>query len=50
MKTFNILEVHGKIQVLGGGGVHKKPIYIYIYIYIYRGGLPKKGDLDSLQI
>ena len=33
MKNFNILGVHGKIQVLEGE-FHKKPIY--------RGRLPKK--------
>ena len=38
MKSFNILGVHWKIQLLGGE-VHKKPI---------EGGLPKKGGLDSL--
>ena len=42
MKNFNILGVHGKIRVVGGGGVTKNQ---------YIGGLPKKGgDLDSLQI
>ena len=40
MKNFNILGVHGKIQVLGG--IHAKPTY--------KGGLPKKGGLDSSQI
>ena len=45
MKNFNILGVHRKMQILGGGGGgdHKKPIY-------REGGLPKKGGLDSLQI
>lgn len=41
MKNFNILGVHWRIQVLGGE-VHEKPIY--------RGGLPKKGEMDKLQI
>ena len=27
MKNFNILGVHGKIRVLGEGGVYEKPIY-----------------------
>ena len=40
MEKLNIMEVHWKIQFLGGG--HKKPIY--------KGELPKKGDLDSLPI
>ena len=40
MKNFNILGVHWKIQLLGGGGVHKKPIQ--------RGGLPKKGGLPKM--
>ena len=44
MKNFNILGVHRKMQILGGGGGgHKKPKY-------REGGLPKKGGLDSLQI
>ena len=42
MKNFNILGVHWKIRLLGGGGIHKKLI---------EGGLPKKGGgLDSLLI
>ena len=46
MKNVNILGVHWKIQLLGGGGgvgVTKKQ---------YRGGegLPKKGGLNSLLI
>lgn len=36
-----ILGVHWRIQLLGGE-VHEKPIY--------RGGLPKKGEMDKLQI
>ena len=46
MKNFNFLRVHWKIQLCGGGGggecIHEKPIW--------RGGLPKKGTFDSLQI
>ena len=47
MKNFNILGVDGKMWVLGvggggGGRGHEKSIY--------RGGLPKNGGLDSLQI
>ena len=44
MKNFNILGVDGKMWVLGGGEGrgHEKSIY--------RGGLPKNGGLDSLQI
>ena len=44
MKSFNIFGVHWKIRLLGegGGGGHEK--------LIYRGGLPKKGGLDSLLI
>ena len=38
MKNFNILGVHRKIGVLGGGG-HEKPRY--------KGGLPKKGGLGQ---
>ena len=42
MKNFNILGVHWKIRLLGGGGIHKKLI---------ERGLPKKGGgLDSLLI
>ena len=41
MKNFNILGVHRKIGVLGGGGVMKNQ-------YI-KGDYLKKGDLDSLQ-
>ena len=37
MKNFNILGVHWKIQLLGGG-IHKKQI---------EGGLPKKGVLEQ---
>ena len=39
MKNFNILGVHWKIQLLGGGGLEKP---------IYKGGLPKKGQLGQL--
>ena len=42
IKNLNITGVHQKIQFLGRGGCHEKPIY--------RGELPKKGDLDSLQV
>ena len=35
MKNFNILGVHGEIQVLGGGEGHEKPIY--------RGDCLKRG-------
>ena len=39
MKNFNILGVHWKIQLLGGGGgSQKNNIY---------GGLPKKGELGQ---
>ena len=42
MKNFNIMGVHWKIQFLsGGGGSHKKPIYIY------REDLPEKGGLGQ---
>ena len=42
MKNFNFMEIHWKIGIYGRE--HKKPIY-------WGGGeLPKKGDLDSLQI
>ena len=41
IKNFNIFGVHWKIWLLRVRG-HKKPIY--------RGGLPKKGGLDSLLI
>ena len=43
MKNFNILGIHWKTQLLGGGGgVHKK--------LIQRGDCIEKGGLDSLQI
>ena len=35
-RNFNIMRVHWKIQVLGGGGAHKKT-------YIYRWDCLKKG-------
>ena len=40
MKNFNILDVHWKIWLLGGGSSRKTDI---------DWGLPKKGGLDSLQ-
>ena len=53
-EKFNI-GVHRKIRFLGdgvgggGGGVSRKKHRGYIGRYRYRG-LPKNGDLDSLQI
>ena len=41
MKNFNIFWVHAKIRVLELQGVLKK---------LYTGGLPKKGEMDKLQI
>ena len=41
MKNFNILGIHWKTQLLGGGGVHEN---------WYRGGdCLKKGGLDSFR-
>ena len=40
MKNFNILGIHLKIQLLVGEFTKNW----------YRGGLPKKGGLDSFQI
>ena len=40
MRNFNIMRVHRKFWFLGSV-VHEKPIY--------KGGLPKKGSLDSVQ-
>ena len=40
MKNFNILGVHRKIGVLGGGVMKNQYI---------KGDYVKKGDLDSLQ-
>ena len=40
-KGWNILGVHNKFW-FSGEGDQEKPIY--------NGGLPKKGDLDSLKI
>ena len=45
MKNFTIFGVHGKIQVWGGGGGHKKPTYRGIDLKWGGGGLGQFADL-----
>ena len=42
MKNINILDIHWKFQLLGGGGSSQK--------IDKKGGFLKRGDLESFQI